>query len=96
MMTLHSGFLFGTLCVIAGAFLLTYLDKIVKFDQNSGIKLKAFFGRKLRNSSLNRELWSVGTPPASRASKVAFRLVGATLVMVGVVILLFSFREHFH
>ena len=96
MAALHSGFLFGTLCVVAGAFLLTYLDKVVEFDQNSGIKVKTFFRRKLGNSSLNRELWSVGTPSASRASRIAFRLAGATLLLVGVVELLLSFREHLH
>jgi hypothetical protein len=96
MMALNSGFLVGTLCVVVGAFLLTYLDKVVEFDQNSGIKLKAFLRRKLGNSSVNRELWSVGSPSASRASRIAFRLVGAILLLVGVAELLLTFREHLH
>lgn len=72
MTVLHNGFLFGTLYLVAGAFLLTYLDKIVQFDQNSGIKWKVFFHRKLGDSPLNRELWSVGTPSAFRGSRIAF------------------------
>ena len=95
-MALHNGFFVGTLCVVAGAFLLTYLDKVVEFDQSSGIKLKAFFRRKLGDSSLNRELWSGETPTASRASRIAFRLVGAILLLSGVVELLLTFREHLH
>jgi hypothetical protein len=92
MTALHNGFLFGTLYLVAGAFLLTYLDKIVEFDQNSGIKLKAFFRRKLGDSPLNRELWSVGSPSGFRASRIAFRLVGVILLIVGIAKLLLTFR----
>jgi hypothetical protein len=81
MTVLHNGFFFGTLYLVAGALLLTYLDKIVEFDQNSGIKLKAFFRRKRGDSSLNRELWSAGTPSSYRASRIAFRFVGVVFVL---------------
>jgi hypothetical protein len=76
MIMLHNGFFFGTLYLVAGALLLTYLDKIVEFDQKSGIKLKTFFRRKLGDSFLNRELWSVGTPSSYRTSRIVFHLAG--------------------
>ena len=96
MTVLHNGYFFGTLYLVAGALLLTYLDKIVEFDRNSGIRLKAFFRRKLGNSSLNRELWSVGTPSGSRTSRIAFRLVAVVLVVVGIAKLLLTFRVYLH
>jgi len=93
---LHNGFFFGTVYLIAGALLLTYLDKIVEFDQSSGIKLKGFFRRKMGDSSLNRELWSVGTPSGYRASRIAIRLAGVVLVVVGIAELLLTFWGYFH
>jgi hypothetical protein len=96
MTVLHNGFFFGTLYLVAGVLLLTYLDKIVEFDENSGIKLKAFFRRKLGDSSSNRELWSAGTPSGYGASRVAFRLVGVVFVLVGIAKLLLTFRGYLH
>jgi hypothetical protein len=96
MTVLHNGLFFGTLYLVAGALLLTYLDKIVEFDQNSGIKLKAFFRRKLGDSSLNRELWSAGTPSGYRASRIAFRIAGVVFVVVGIAKLLLTFRGYLY
>ena len=89
------GFFFGTLYLVAGSLLLTYLDKVVEFDQNIGIELKAFFRRNLGDSAfLNHELWSTGTQSGSRASRIAFRVVGVVFVAVGITKLFLTFRNY--
>jgi hypothetical protein len=83
MTALRNYFLIGSLHLVAGALLLTYLDEVVEFEQQFGIKLKAFFRRKLGNSFLNYELWPVGV-----SSRIGFRLVGLIFLFLGLAWLL--------
>ena len=91
-----SYFLQGTLCMAIGALILQNLDALVRFDQHSGIKLKAWFKKQLGNSALNRELWSVGTPSGFRSSRVVFRIVGVLSLVGGTALMALSLRGLFH
>jgi hypothetical protein len=91
-----SNFLWGTLYLAAGALILHNLDAIVRFDQDSGIRLKAWFNKQLGKSVLTRELWSVGTPSGFRSSRIVYRVVGIIALLVGVVLVGLSFRGRFH
>jgi len=53
-------FIWGTIFLVVGTILLWCLDAVVRLDQNSGLRLESWFQKKLGNSVLNRELWSVG------------------------------------
>jgi len=84
----------GIVSVVLGALILVNLDTIVRFDQRSGMKLRSWFRKKLGNSVLNRELWTVGTPgtPSGlRSSRVSFKVVAIVLLVVGAVIVALSF-----
>ena len=89
-------FLHGIFWIAVGAIVLQNLDALVRFDQRSGIKLKAWFKGRLGNSTLNRELWSVGTPSGFRSSRIAFRIVGALSILGGTVLVVLSLRRFFH
>jgi hypothetical protein len=91
-----SNFLQGTLCLVVGALILQNLEALVRFDQHSGIKLKAWFEKQLGNSALNRELWSVGTPSGFRSSRIVFRIVGVLCLIGGTALVALSLRGLFH
>ena len=91
-----SSFLLGTLFLAAGTLILQNVDALARFDQNSGIKLKEWFRKKLGHSPLNRELWSVGTPSGFRSSKNVFRIAGVITLLVGALLVALSLRIHFH
>jgi hypothetical protein len=91
-----SNFLWGTVCLVAGALILHNLDSVVRFDQVSGTRLKGWFNKQLGKSVLNRELWSVGTPNGFRSSRIVFRVVAIVAILFGVLLIGFSFRSHFH
>jgi len=93
MTALHSDFLIGTLHLVAGALLLVHLDKVVAFDQQFGIKRRAFFRRKLGNSFLNYELWPVRELNV-RASRIGFRLLGLIFVLLGLAWLIPTFWSY--
>jgi hypothetical protein len=86
------GLLSGVFCLAAGALILHNLDALVQFDQDSGIRLKAWFNKQLGKSVLNRELWSVGAPSGFRSSRIAFRVAGVILLLGGLVLVGLSFR----
>jgi hypothetical protein len=88
--------LWGCLSVAAGAVMLHYLDAVVRFDQNSGMRMKALFNKRLGKSVLNLELWSVGTETGFRSSKVVFRIVAYLAILFGMVLIGLAFRGHFH
>jgi hypothetical protein len=94
MTALHNDFLIGTLHLVAGALLLIYLDEVVEFEQQFGIKLKAFFRRRLGNSLLNYELWRVGVSSGFRASRIGFRLVCLIFLFLGLAWLLPTFWRY--
>ena len=90
-----SDFLWGTLCVLAGLLILLNTDSLALFDQQSGIRSKAWFREKMGNSVLNRDLWTPGTPSGLRRSKAGFRIVGVIFLLAGTVLLGFSVRGRF-
>src|SRR5215472_2275791 len=55
-------FFWGSVNLLVGALIRLNLEAIVQFDQNTGLRLKSWFNKKLGKSPLNRDLWSVGTP----------------------------------
>jgi hypothetical protein len=89
-------FLSGTLTLAAGVLILQTLDALARFDQHSGGRLNDWFGKKLGNSGLNRELWSVGTPSGFRSSKIGLRVAGVILLLAGTVLVGLSLGGHFH
>jgi len=91
-----SVFLCGSLCLAAGALILQNLDTLVRFDQQSGIRLKAWFKRRVSNPTLNRELWSVGTPSGSRSSRIVFRVAGVILMLLGVALVGLAIQGRYH
>jgi hypothetical protein len=56
-----SNILWATIFLIAGILFLSNVNRIAQFNQTCGVKLKSLFHKKLGNSPLNRELWSIGT-----------------------------------
>jgi hypothetical protein len=87
----------GTLFMAVGALILQNLDTLVRFDQHSGIKLKSsWFNKRLGNSALNGELWSVGAPSGFRSSRIVFRIVGVLFVLGGTTLFVLSLRGLFH
>jgi hypothetical protein len=94
MTALHNDFLIGTLYLVAGALLLIYLDEVVEFEQQFGIKLEACFRRILGNSFLNYEFWPVGVSSSFRASRIGFRLVGLIFLFLGLAWLLPTFWRY--
>lgn len=72
------------------------LDALVRFDQNSGSKLRAWFNKRLGKYVLNRELLSVGTANAVRGSRIALQVVGVLALLAGLVLVGLSFRNRFH
>jgi len=91
-----SQFLQGTFWMAVGAIVLQNLDALVRFDQHSGIKLKAWLKKQLGTSTLNRELWSVGTPSGFRGSRTVFRVVGVLSIVGGTALVCLSLRGVFH
>jgi len=91
-----STFLWGTVWLTGGALLLANLDAIVRFDQHSGNKQSAWFKKKLGNSVLNHEFWSVGTPSGFRSSRIVFRVLGIIALAIGIALVGLSFRGRSH
>jgi len=89
-------FLWGAIFLVAGSITLLYLDAIVRLDQNSGIRLKSWFQKKLGKSVLNRELWSVGTPSGFRSSRIAFQVSGVVFLVVRAVLVTVAASRYFH
>jgi hypothetical protein len=87
-------FLWGSFYLVAGSVILLNLEAIVRFDQNSGLRLKSWFNKKLGKSFLNRELWSVGTPTGFKSSRIVFRIVSILCLVYGAVLLVLAFREY--
>jgi hypothetical protein len=86
-----SNFLWGSIWLLAGVLTLLNLDALVLFDRHFGVRRRAWCQKHLGNSFLNRPLWSVRTPsafPASRISKIGFRVIGILLLLVGALDLL--------
>jgi hypothetical protein len=88
-------FLYGSFCLAVGALILQNLDGLVRFDQQSGAKLKAWLKKHVSNPTLNRELWSVGTPSGRRSSRIVFRVAGVILILLGAALVGLSFRGRF-
>ena len=91
-----SQFLHGLFWIALGAMVLQNLDALVRFDQHSGNKLKAWWKKQLGTSTLNRDLWSVGTPSGFRLSRIAFRVVGVLSIVGGTALVFLSLRSIFH
>jgi hypothetical protein len=85
-------FLRGTFYLAVGALILHSLDAMVRFDQNSGVRLKAWFHKKLGQSVPDRELWAAGTPRGFRSSRIVFRVVGVIALLMGLGLVGMSFR----
>jgi hypothetical protein len=86
-----SNFLWGSIGLLAGVLTLLNLDALVLFDRHFGVRRRAWCQKHLGNSFLNRPLWSVRTPsafPASRISKIGFRVIGILPLLVGALDLL--------
>ena len=87
-------FLWGIFWVATGALILHYADAISRCDQESGIRSKVWLSKKLGKSTVNRELWSVGTPKAFRSSRIVFRIVGTIALLMGFALVGLSFQFH--
>jgi hypothetical protein len=86
---------FGTLCLAAGALTLRTSDALARFDQKAGVRLKYWFRKKLGDSALNRELWSVGTTTGLRSSTIGIRVARTIFLVVGMLLLGLSLHRHF-
>jgi hypothetical protein len=73
----------GIIYLMAGAAILKNLDTLATFDQRSGVKLNSWFKRKLGDSFLNREIYSVGTPSGLWRSKIGLRIAGVICLLAG-------------
>jgi hypothetical protein len=93
----HLGNLFwGCLSVAAGALTLYNLDAVVRFDQNSGARVKTWLSKKPGKPVLNRELWSGGSQTGFRSSRIVFRTVAVLAILFGVVLIGLAFRTGLH
>jgi len=84
----------GGLFVATGAVILHNLEAIVDFDQNSGVRAKAWFNKRLGKSVLNYELWSVGTKSGFRSSRIVFRMAALLFILYGTILIGLSFHIH--
>ena len=91
-----SNLLFGTVFLTVGVFILQYLDAIARFDQSSGVKVHFWFKKKLGDSALNREIYSVGTPSGLRKSKIGLRGAGVFCIVVGLLFVSLGLTRYFH
>jgi hypothetical protein len=90
----HLGNIFwGCLSVAAGALTLYNLDVVVRFDQNSGARVKSWFYKKPGKSILNPELWPGGTQMGLRSSRIVFRMVAVLAILFGLVLIGFAFHN---
>jgi len=88
-------FAIATLFLIVGSIILTNLDALTQFDQSSGLKMHSWLKEKLGADSIwNREVYSVGTPSGYKRSKVGFVAAGIVCLLVGLVSLCLSLRQH--
>jgi hypothetical protein len=87
--------LWGTLFLAAGIVLLQNLDGIARLDQRTGAWMNDWFQKRLGNSFLNRELWSVGTPSGFRRSRIALQIAGIISLLVGAVLVGLAFHGLF-
>ena len=78
-----SNILWATIFLIAGILFLSNVNRIAQFNQTCGVKLRSLFHKKLGNSPLNRELWSIGTASEHRSSRFAIRIAGVVFLLAG-------------
>jgi hypothetical protein len=78
-----SNILWATIFLIAGILFLSNVNRIAEFNQTCGVKLKSLFHKKLGNSALNRELWSIGAPSEHRSSRLVIRIAGVVFLLAG-------------
>jgi hypothetical protein len=87
-----SNIIWATISLIAGILFLSNVNRIAQFNQTCGVKLKSFFHKKLGNSPLNRELWSIGTPSGHRSSRFVIRIAGVVFFLAGLARMVLAFR----
>jgi hypothetical protein len=89
-----SNILWATIFLIAGILFLSNVNRIAEFNQTCGVKLKSLFHKKLGNSPLNRELWSMGTPSEHRSSRLVIRIAGAIFLLAGIARMVLALRVY--
>jgi hypothetical protein len=87
--------IWAAVSLIAGTLFLLNVDRIARFDQDCGTKLKAWRHRKFGNSVLNRELWPVGTPQGHASSRLVVCIAGVVLLLTGIARMVLAFRVHY-
>jgi hypothetical protein len=85
----------GTLYLAAGVVILQNLDAIVRFDQHSGSRLKAWFNRKLGKSVLTHDAWPVGNPSGFRISRIVFEILAVIFLIGGLILVAIAFLRDY-
>jgi|ERR1700676_1212538 len=86
----------GTILLSVGVLILQNLETIARFDQSSGVKVHSWFKRKLGDSVLNREIYSVGAPSGFRKSRIGLRGAGVFSIVVGTLFISLGLVRYFH
>jgi hypothetical protein len=91
-----SNLLAGTIFLSVGVLILQNLETIARFDQSNGVKLHSWFKKKLGDSVLNREIYSVGTPSGLRKSRIVLRSAGVFCLVGGLLFISVGLLRYFH
>ncbi len=86
----------GTIFLSVGVLILQNLEAIARFDQSTGVKLHSWFKKKLGDSVLNREIYSVGTPSGLLKSRIGLRGAGVFCIVVGLLFISLGLVRYFH
>jgi hypothetical protein len=85
-----SNIIWATISLIAGILFLSNVNRIAQFNQSCSVKLKSWFHKKLGNSPLNRELWSIGS--GHRSSRLVIRIAGVVFLLTGLARMVLALR----
>jgi hypothetical protein len=83
----------GTALLAAGIAMSLYRDDLAAADQRAGASLNAWLKKRLGESFLTRDIYSVSTESGLQRSKVTFRVVGIVLCLCGTALVILSLLE---
>lgn len=83
----------GVIAVAAGFAILLNLEAVAKLDQRHGLKFNTWLKKRLGDSFLTRDIWSVGTRSGMRSSKIGMGFAGVILVVGGLALVAVSLQR---
>jgi hypothetical protein len=82
----------SAIAILAGVSILLNLDFVMNFDQRWEVKVNAWLKKRLGNSLLTRDIYSIGTPSGLRKSRICLRIAAIVLILSGLALATMSVR----